>query len=118
MFVWAKARPFTSAVEPLGGLPGVEGGKLSFMVLYGTPGEKESPGRPFRDDPRNKLRGVVAVLEKSSTGRVDCEKLEPEMVLNLFGLSPGIRMRAPDGREVLVLADSEEKLVFFGVVDE
>lgn len=60
---------------------------------------------------------MVAVPEKSVVGRVvDREKVEPEMVLNLFGLSPGILTRALDGLEALVLVESEEKLVFFGVV--
>jgi hypothetical protein len=86
------------------------------MVLYGTRGENGRPGRPFRDDPRNKLRGVVAVPENSVVGRVDLEKLEPEMVLNLFGLSPGILIRALEGL-VFVLAESDEKLVCFGLLD-
>jgi len=74
------------------------------------------PGREV--DPRNRLRGVVAVPEKSAVGRVDFEKVAPEMVLNLLGLSPGILTRAVDGFEALALVESDEKLVFFGVVDD
>jgi hypothetical protein len=118
--VCAKERPLTSAVAPLGGRPGVEGGKLSFIVLYGTLGEKvERPGRALRVDPRKRLRGVVAVPEKSVAGRVvDVEKVEVEMVLNLLGLSPGILIRVVDGFEALVLVESEEKFVLFGVLDD
>jgi len=117
VFVCAKERPLTSAVEPLGGRPGVVGGKLSFMVLYGTLGEKvERPGRALRVDPRKRLRGVVAVPEKSVVGRpVEREKVEPETVLYLFGLSPGILTRAVDGFDALALVE-REKLVFLGVV--
>lgn len=63
---------------------------------------------------------MVVVAEKSVAGRVvDREKFDPEMVLNLLGLSPGILTRALDGFAALVLAESDEKLVFFGaaVVD-
>jgi hypothetical protein len=70
----------------------------------------------LRVEPRNRLRGVVALPEKSVTGRlVDREKVEPETVLYLFGLSPGIRTRAVDGFDALALV-GREKLVFFGVV--
>lgn len=60
---------------------------------------------------------MVAVAEKSVVGRVaDREKVDPETVLNLLGLSPGILTSALGGFEALVLAESDEKLVFFGVV--
>lgn len=89
-------------------------------MLYGTLGEKEKSGRPFADEARNRLRGVVAVPEmpeKSAVGRVGLEKVDPEMVLNLLGLSPGITLiEAPAGLMPFTLDEAtEEKFVFLGV---
>lgn len=73
----------------------------------------------MRVEPRKRLRGVVAVPEKSAVGRVvDAEKFEPEMVLNLLGLSPGILTKALDDFAALVLLESEEKFVCFGALDD
>jgi hypothetical protein len=104
-------------VDPRGGLPGVVGGKLCDAVVRGTLGENEKSGRPLRDEARNKLRdGVEEMPEKSAVERVGLDKLDPEMVLNLLGLSPGILMEPPLILvELLIDAVDEAKFVFLPV---
>jgi hypothetical protein len=53
-------------VDPLGGLPGVFGGKLWVSVFAGTRGEKvlETPGREYKAEERKRLRGVEVTPEK------------------------------------------------------
>jgi hypothetical protein len=56
--------------------------------------------------------GVEEIPEKSAVGRrVGLDKLDPEMVLNLFGLSPGILIELP-GAFVELVADMVDKAKF------
>ena len=107
VFTLDNIRPFTSAVEPLGGRPGVVGGKLWFMVVGGTRGEKAKAGRLFKPEDRKRFRGVEAEAGMLEDRRVLIVKLPG--LEGLLGLSPGILVVM--GLGVPAAAVEAEKLV-------